>query len=297
MKGFMTRMSDYFNERRNDPERQEDHLAAVIVGVAAVAVIVLLLLLLWGHTAEERGRKEAEQAARLTEQAELVHTTHEEETKEYMASNDGQEELRREELRQEEIKQEYLKNIEYLNSKIEELYNTMIQMEETLRQTIEDYKQEDRVLRERVNTLHTEVAGIVQNLKETQTRLYDLYDLVQIMDREKLPMIQKQLLEIRTDMDKVHTDISGLYAKIAALEQEDVKLWASIGNMEKILKKTLNQNITEVNNQFDVLLDQLDILEDQLKTVENRIGQLTGQTLKYRYDAQENTLYLEPYSE
>mgnify|MGYP002427417257 FL=1 len=124
-----------------------------------------------------------------------------------------------------------------------------------------------------------------------------MYDLVQIMDREKLPMIQKQLLEIRTDMDKVHTDISGLYAKIAALEQEDVRLWASIGNMEKILKKTLNQNITEVNNQFDVLLDQLDILEDQLKTVENRIGQLTGQTLRYRYDAQENTLYLEPYSE
>ena len=157
MKGFMTRVSDYFNERRNDPERQEDHLAAVIVGVA---VIVLLLLLLWGHTAEERKRKEAEQAARLTEKAELVQTTHKEETEEYMSSNDGQEELRREELRQEEIKQEYLKNIEYLNSKIEELYNTMIQMEETLRQTIEEYKREDSALRERVNTLHTEVAGI-----------------------------------------------------------------------------------------------------------------------------------------
>ena len=98
-------------------------------------------------------------------------------------------------------------------------------------------------------------------------------------------------------MDNVHTDISGLYAKIAALEQEDVKLWASIGAMEKTLKKALNQNITEVNNQFDVLLNQLDELVNQLKNMENRIGRLSVQTLRYRYDAEANTLYLEPYSE
>ena len=103
-------------------------------------------------------------------------------------------------------------------------------------------------------------------------------------------MIQEQILEIRGDMDQVQADIKNLYARIAALEEEDVRLWESIGTMEQTLKNVLNQNMAEVNNQFDTLLGQI-------RTVENRIGKLAVQTLRYRYDAGENTLYLEPYEE
>ena len=91
-------------------------------------------------------------------------------------------------------------------------------------------------------------------------------------------------------MDQVQADIKNLYARIAALEEEDVRLWESIGTMEQTLKNVLNQNMAEVNNQFDTLLGQI-------RTVENRIGKLAVQTLRYRYDAGENTLYLEPYEE
>ena len=55
--------------------------------------------------------------------------------------------------------------------------------------------------------------------------------------------------------------------------------------------------MTDVNNQFDLLRGRLDERAAQHRTVENRIGKLAVQTLRYRYDGGENTLYLEPYKE
>ena len=270
----MTKVSDYLNERRNDPERKEDRLAIAIIGAVAVVVIVILLLVLWRHVAEERARKDKEEMQMLET------ATYEEDAAEYMSAG----------TEQEMAGEDYLTGIEYLSRQVEELLAAMTQVEQNLSETIEQYQEKDDELREQIGTLHTEVSTIVQNLKETQTKLYDLTDIVQIIDREKIPMIQEQILEIRGDMEQVQIDITNLYSKIAALEQEDVKLWESMGAMEQTLKNVLNQNMTEMNNQFDTLLGQI-------KTVENRIGKLAVQTLRYRYDAGENTLYLEPYEE
>ncbi len=275
MREFMTKVSDYLNERRNDPDRKEDRLAIVIIGAVAVIVIVILLLVLWRHVAEERAQKESREEMQMLETA-----TYEEEAPEYMSSGDGQE----------MIGEDYLESIEYLSTQVEELLAAMTQVERNLSETIEQYQEENEELREQIVTLHTEVSAIVRNLKETQTKLYDLTDIVQIIDREKIPMIQEQILEIQGDMNQVQTDITKLYTRIAALEQEDIKLWESMGTLEQTLKTVLNQNMAEVNNQFDTLLGQLN-------TVENRIGKLAVQTLRYRYDAGENTLYLEPYEE
>ena len=251
MREFMTRVSDYLNERRNNPERQEDRLAVVIIGAVAVVMIAALLLVLWGHVAGDRTQKKAQSAAENM----LASTTYAEEMAEYMSQNDGQEALR----------QEYLANIEYLNSKVEELLGSLTQVEQNLSETIEQYGDENTVLQEQMSKLHTEVTNIVQNLKETQSELYDLADVVLVMNQETIPIIREQIAQIRGDMDKVHTDIADLYTKIAGLEQEDAKLWASIDNLEKVL--------------------------------DSRIGGLAGQTLQYRYDEGANTLYLEPYRE
>ena len=275
----MTKVSDYLNERRNDPDRQEDRLAIVIIGAVAVMVIVILLLILWRHAAGERAQEENREELRAKRQM-LETTEYEEKTPEYMASGD-----------EEDITgEDYLSSIEYLSRQVEELLSAMTQVERNLSETIEQYQAQDNELREQIITIRAEVSTIVQNLKETQTKLYDLTDIVQIMDREKIPMIQEQILEIQGDMKKVQNDITNLYAKITALEQEDDKLWESIGALEETLQTVLNRNMAEVNNQFAALLGQL-------KTVENRIGKLAVQTLKYRYDAGENTLYLEPYEE
>ncbi|MDE6386988.1 MAG: hypothetical protein K2L82_04155 [Lachnospiraceae bacterium] len=279
MREFMTKVSDYLDERRNDPDRQEDRLAIVIIGAVAVMVIVILLLILWRHAAGERAREENREELRAKRQM-LETTEYEEETPEYMASGD-----------EEDITgEDYLSSIEYLSRQVEELLSAMTQVEQNLSETIEQYQAQDNELREQIITIRAEVSTIVQNLKETQTKLYDLTDIVQIMDREKIPMIQEQILEIQGDMKQVQNDITNLYAKITALEQEDDKLWESIGALEETLQTVLNRNMAEVNNQFAALLGQL-------KTVENRIGKLAVQTLKYRYDAGENTLYLEPYEE
>lgn len=280
MKEFMTKISDYLNERRNDPERRESQLSVVIIGAIAVVIIILLLLVLWAYTAQVRREKEAEQETEAFVEDELVAETFEEEAEEYMAENDGQELIR----------QEYLESIDYLRDKVEELLESMTQVEQNLSETIVQYKEGDQSVLEQVRTLHADVTAIVQNLKETQTKLYDLTDIVQVMDQKTIPMIQQQILEIRQDMSKAQTDISNLYTKIAALEQEDAKLWAGIDEVEKTLKTAMDQNMTEVNNQLDILLNQLG-------SVENRLQGLVSKTLKYHYDAEQNTLYLEPYSE
>lgn len=286
MREFMTKLSDYLNERRNDPERQEDNLAIVIVGAVAVVVIVILLLLLWGHLGKER-RQAQEQNVPETEGTALTATTYEEEAPQYMSQNDGLEALR----------QEYLGRLETLDEKVAELLAAMTQTEENMTTIVKQYRTEDAALKEQITTLRTEISTVVQSLKETQTKLYDLIDIVQIMDQETIPLIRQQIIEIRGEMEQVHTDISKLYSKIASLEQEDEKLWKSIHSLEKTLKTVLEQNMTEVNNQFDSLLEQLDRLTDQLKRVESQIGKMAVQTLRYRYDAKENTLYLEPYEE
>lgn len=271
MREFMTKMSDYLNERRNDPERREDRLAIVIIGAVAVVVIVLLLLLLWGHASQERRQKEDE--------SDLATATYEEKAQEYMAQNDGQEAFR----------QEYLESMGYLNDRIEELLDAMAQVERELSETVEQYGEEDASMQRELTSLRTEVGTIVYNLRETQTKLYDLIDIVQVMDEKTIPMLQEQIVQIRGDVDGVHTDIANLYARIAALEQEDVKLWASINNVEKALQTVLDRNMTEVNNQ-------LDAVTDRMEQVENRVGRLDGQILRYRYDRETNTLHLEPYN-
>lgn len=275
MREFMTKLSDYFNEKWNDPARREDRLAIVIIGAVAVVVIVILLLVLWRHVAEGRAQEKSGDELQVLETA-----TYEEDAAEYMSEG----------AEQETIGEDYLTSIEYLSRQVEELLAAMMQVEQNLAETIEQYQEENVELREQIGTLQAEVSTIVQNLKETQTKLYDLTDIIQIIDREKIPMIQQQILEIQGDMNQVQNDITNLYSKIAALEQEDAKLWESMGAMEQTLKTVLNQNMTEMNNQFDALLGQI-------KTMENRIGKLAVQTLRYRYDAGENTLYLEPYTE
>lgn len=313
MKDFMAKISDYLNERRSDPERRESQLAVVITGAVAVVIIVLLLLLLWGYTVRERRQKE--EAAELEtaleeleEDEQLVAETFEEDAEIYMAQNDGQEQLR----------QEYLESIEYLNEKVEELLSSMTQIEKNVSETIIQYQEGDQSILKQMETLHTEITSIVQNLKKTETKLYDLIDIVQVMDQTTIPVIQQQILEIRHDMGKAQTDISNLYTKIVALQQEDVKLWAGIEDVKKSLKNAVDKNMTEVNNQLDVLLNQLSSIENQLGAVENQLGTvenqlgtvenqlgtvenrlqgLSSKILKYRYDAESNTLYLEPYTE
>ena len=231
MREFMTKVSDYLNERRNNPERQEDRLAIVIVGVSAAVVIVLLLLVLWGHTVRERRDREAQAEADNM----MTATTYEEHAEEYMSHNDVQDELNR----------EYMTSIEYLGNQVEELLTALTQVEQSLFETTEQYQEGDSSLLETMASLHTQITDIVQNLHKTQTELYDLMDVIQVMNEETISMIQAQITQVRDDINQVSGDIIDMYEKIAKLEQEDDKLRKSIGNMEQIIER-LSDRIDEL---------------------------------------------------
>lgn len=191
----MTKLSDYLNERRNDPDKKEDRLAIVIIGVSAVIVVVLLLLLLWGHIAGERRQKETGD----TEDGMLTATAYEETAAEYMSQNIGQ---------------EYDASIEYLNDRIEGLLAALTRVEQELSENIEQYQGEDGAIKEQVTSLRTEVNTIMRELKETQTKLYDLIDIVQVMNEETLSIIREQITDIQADLEQVHADINSMLMRM-----------------------------------------------------------------------------------
>lgn len=317
MHEFMTKVSDYWKERRNDPDRRENRLALVVTGTAAAVIIILLLVLLWGYAGKGRNGKETQvsgqtgQDLSLTnqdqtdtgmEEQDLSKVVHEEESARYMSEDSG-----------EKLRQEYLTSTAYLKEKVEELFNTMTQVQEGLKEVEKDYQEADKAMHTQITTLRQEVDNIVLSLKETQVKLTDLTDVVQVIDQEKIPMIQQQIAGIRQDMERIQTDIAGLHAQMAALKKEDEKLWASISKLEKTVKNALNQNVAEVNNRLDQLQAGLDhltrefekILQENVEGVnervdvlisrlEERIRNLCENTLGYRYEPESNTLYLTP---
>ena len=314
MREFMTRLSDYWNERKNDPDRQENRLAVVVTGAVAVVIIVLLMVLLWGYVKGREGEVSSEpeqtgeemQAADMEGDMEhLSEAVHEEEAVKYMSEDSG-----------EQLRQEYLTSTAYLKEKVDELLQTMIQVQEGLREVEKEFQDADNALKTQIITLCREVETVVQSLKETQVKLTDLTGIVQVIDKEKIPLIQQQIEEIRVDMEGVQTDIAGLHEKMAALKKEDERLWESISDLEKRVKDALNQNVAEVNNRLDQLQAGIDHLgrefekqlQENVKEVKERIDVLIGQlegrvqnltdnTLRYRYDEETNTLYLSPMKE
>lgn len=246
MRELWNKLSDYLNERRNCPERREDRLSAAVTCAAAVAVIVLLVLLLlvlWGRIAKDRRQSDEEEAQDVT-----VSEVHEEEAAEYMAAPSGQDRL----------KQEYLEEINELDSEVTRLLESFARIEERLSESMENARKGDASLKEQVAALYAQLIATVKNLKQMQTQLYDLTDLIQVMSDETVPIIQEQIAGIQGDMDKVRADIAGLSDRIEALEKEDTRLWA------------------------------------ELEAVRDMISGLSIQALQYRYEPETMTLYLEP---
>lgn len=243
MRDFITRMADRLSERWNDPEHREDRLAVTLIGVAAAVVIIALLLVLWGYLEHGGGAEDTVSANTLQT------ATYEEKLREYMSGNEKQAALWR----------EYAVRVDSLSDEVEKLLEAMEQTKQGLAETIEQYRDGDTLIRKELTLVHTQIDSIVQELKETQTQLYDLTDIVQIMSEETLPIIQEQLAQFESDMEKAQADIADLYLRIDALEQEDVRLWESIGDVKTVIES------------------------------------MSMQTLRYRYDGEKNTLYLDPY--
>lgn len=212
MREFMTRVSDYLNERREDPERKEDRLSLVVIGAVAVVVIVLVLLLLWGYTtAQEKKQKEAERKAQellkeQTEGQELTAVTYEEKMAEYMSQNAG-----------EELRQEYLNSTSDLGEKVKELQTTLEQVQKEVEKVIKENQGEGQTAK--LTQLEKEIKTVLERIKEMEASYADLSDLMQVIEREKIPMIQEQIKAFQGELEQVRTNIAEILEKIGALER------------------------------------------------------------------------------
>lgn len=307
MREFMTRVSDYLSERCDDPERKEDRLSIAVIAGVAVVVIVLLMLFWWGYTTHENKEKAAlEKAKALQENAQELETvSYEEKMKEYMSQNAG-----------DELRQEYLANTGEMAEKIRELQTAMEKVQKEVTEVVREYHEstgetrEQKEIKNALTTLEREVNTALANLKQTESKLANLSDVLQTIDRDKLPVINRQISDVRAEIERVRTDASGVSAKLEALEKADQKLWERFSSAEQELQKTLNKNLSEIDTRLDQVQkdiraaekevnETLEKMEDEMKrSVEEKIAEktktLSEESLSYRYDRQTNTLYLTP---
>lgn len=294
MREFMTRVSDYISERRNDPEKNGNFIVLCVIGMVMLASIILCLLLLWRKNAGGEQMK-AEGFA---------------ETPETMFAGNPMEE---------ELQQQYLMDIAYFGEKIEELTESMSRIKETL-ETTTAVQEDNLLLREQVEEISGGITGFLTKMQNTQEALNGLNELVKVMDSKTIPVIQKQIVEIEKQMEQADTDISAIYGKIDALETTDSELKIKIREIQGALKTSIEQNVADIMNRFESVNAQIqqtiEQLEDARKQLEDtqkdlgdtkgqvedakkqigdtqeRIRELRTQTLRYRYDEAERTLYL-----
>lgn len=296
MKEFMTKVSDYISERRNDPERNGSFVILCALGMVIAVSIILCLLLLWQKNVNGEQKMKAET---VTETPEMM-----------LAGNPVEEEL----------KQQYLMDIEYFGDKIKELSESMTRIQETLETTVTAQEGENVLLKEKVEEITGSISGLLTKLQNTEKTIYDLNDLINVMDAETVPAIQKQIVEIEKQIGEVGTDISAIYNKIDALETTDKELKIKIREIQGALKTSIEQNISDITNRFEGMNAQIQQmvtqLEDacrqiddtkkqlgdtqgqvedtkkQLGDTQERVREINTQMLRFRYDNAAHTLYL-----
>lgn len=262
MREFMTKVSDYISERRNDPEKNGNPLLLCMLGIVALIIIIFCLLILWKKGSDEKEEK-------------IKTETYEYIPEAVMSQSSGEEEL----------KQEYLDSMEYLQGKVEELLYFMSEIEKSLAETVITQQEDNADLQKQVDEITGDIKNMIVRLQNTQNHLYDLTDMINIMNQETVPEIQEQIGEMEKQMSQVNADISDIYGKIGTLEITDTELKARISEIEGKLKASVEQNMTDVTNQFENMNVRI---EQTIK----QIQELTSQFLRYRYDEESNTLYL-----
>lgn len=297
MREFMTRVSDYLSERRDDPERKEDRLSLAVIAAVAIVVVVLLLLLWWGYTVHENKEKEAAEKAKAIQESEALATaTYEEKMKEYLSQNDG-----------EALRLESLSEANALEEKVRELQSTMETVEKELTKVVIERSESDTTQKETLTTLESSVKKAVENIRQMESKLTDLSDMMQVVDREKLPALQSQIKDVRTEVERTRTEISGIRGSVASLAQEDEKLWKELSAVERNLDKAIDKNIKELDTQLEKTTKKYDQLEKDMKEalqqmenkskkLEDKMNAISQDALSYRYDQGSNTLYLTPSS-
>lgn len=302
MREFMTKLSDYINEWREDPERKENQLSVVVIGAVAVVIIVLLLLLFWwGYSAQEKKKEEAAgkaaelqaaqnlqagQGERDTQKTGMTAVTHEEKMAEYMSMDSG-----------EKLRQEYLANTNALAEKIKEMQSAMEQAQQEITSIVKEYQGGDARVTEKLAVLEKETETVVKNINALENKMETLSEIIRTVDEEKISAIQEQLGGLRSEIEQTRTDMAGVREKIRALEKEDKELWKRLSEVEKDLEKALGESMKEIDKRVDRLGDDIDDLEREFQTALERVKALSSKGLAYRYEEETNTLYLMPNQE
>ena len=173
-------------------------------------------------------------------------------------------------------------------------------VEKELTKVIIERSESDTTQKETLATLESSVKKALENIRQMESKLADVSDVMQVIDSEKIPAIQAQIKDVRTEVERASTEISGIRESISSLEKEDEKLWKELAAVEKNLDKAVDKNLKEIDKQLEKTAANLNQLEkdmkDAIKQMEEKMDSISRGALSYRYEQGSNTLYLMPSS-
>lgn len=283
MRELAVEMPEYVDEKEGEHKKDNGTVAFYMLGAAILAVGILCAILLWRKTPD--GAK-----------PEFSAETYQEEYTEDSA-----------------VRQQYMTDVENLKEKVESMLLSMTETKEALESAAE-FRETNSVFQEQADTIASNVGILTERLEDTQTRILEIEESISVMNSETIVAIEENLGDIEKQISAINVDISDIYVKADSLTKADTELQSKMEEIERNLKTSAEQNMTNVTNQFDSMNDKMQQMDGstqskiqqlsgdmqteitniqtQINNMQNGVHQIESQMLQYNYEPESDTLYL-----
>ncbi|MDE7283494.1 MAG: hypothetical protein K2N85_07930 [Lachnospiraceae bacterium] len=162
-------------------------------------------------------------------------------------------------------------------------------------ETILDVQGNISEIKAQMNTIDSDISYIYTQINSLKTSDAELQKEIEEIEKNLKTSAEQNMKDILNQFDSINDK----------MQQIEGDTQTKIEEVEKNLKTSAEQNMTNVTNQFNSMSDKMQQMEGDTQTkveniqkeissIQNNIQQIESQLLRYRYDAESNTLYLYP---
>lgn len=162
-------------------------------------------------------------------------------------------------------------------------------------ETILDVQGNISEIKAQMNTMDSDISDIYTQIDSLKTSDAELQKEIEEIEKNLKTSAEQNMKDILNQFDSINDK----------MQQMEGDTQTKIEEVEKNLKTSAEQNMTNVTNQFNSMSDKMQQMEGDTQTkveniqkeissIQNNIQQIESQLLRYRYEAESNTLYLYP---
>lgn len=162
-------------------------------------------------------------------------------------------------------------------------------------ETILDVQGNISEIKAQMNTIDSDISDIYTQIDSLKSSDAELQKEIEEIEKNLKTSAEQNMKDILNQFDSINDK----------MQQMEGDTQTKIEEVEKNLKTSAEQNMTNVTNQFNSMSDKMQQMEGDTQTkveniqkeissIQNNIQQIESQLLRYRYEAESNTLYLYP---